>query len=94
MLIRTHNAIKNNPKDQLHVQHSTNAKYTKYLHLGYKILLGHMSPVHNILVKNFCIELFKVVIYNIEFCWLIFCAKFDCNVIQFFVPCIYYGISL
>ena len=34
MLIRTCNAIKDNPKDQLHVQHSTNAKYTKYLHLG------------------------------------------------------------
>ena len=45
MLIRTHNAIKNNPKDQLHVQHLTNAKYTKYLHLGYKILLGHKREV-------------------------------------------------
>ena len=41
MLIRTRNAVKNNPKDQLHVQHSTNAKYSKYLHLGYKILLAH-----------------------------------------------------
>ena len=36
----------------------------------------------------------KVVIYNIMFCWLIFCAKFDCNVVQSFVPCIYCGISL
>ena len=36
----------------------------------------------------------KVVIYNIVFCWLIFRAKFDCNVIQSFVPCIYCGISL
>ena len=45
MLIRTRNAVKDNPKDQWHVQHSTNAKYTKYLHLGYKILLGHKSEV-------------------------------------------------
>ena len=45
MLIWTCNAVKNNPKDQLHVQHLTNAKYTKYLHLGYKILLGHKSEV-------------------------------------------------
>ena len=36
----------------------------------------------------------KVVIYNIVFCWLIFRAKFDSNVIQSFVPCIYCGISL
>ena len=45
MLIWTRNAVKNNPKDQLHVQHSTNAKYKKYLHLGYKILLGHKREV-------------------------------------------------
>ena len=45
MLIRTCNAVKDNPKDQLHVQHSTNVKYTKYLHLGYKIILGHKSEV-------------------------------------------------
>ena len=45
MLIWTRNAVKNNPKDQLHVQHSTNAKYTKYFHLGYKVLLGHKSEV-------------------------------------------------
>ena len=43
MLIQTGNAVKDNPKDQLRVQHLTNAKYTKYLHLGYKILLGHKS---------------------------------------------------
>ena len=36
----------------------------------------------------------KVVIYNIVFCWLIFRAKFDCNVIQSFVPCFHCGISL
>ena len=28
----------------------------------------------------------KVVIYNIVFCWLIFRAKFDCNVIQSLYP--------
>ena len=36
----------------------------------------------------------KVVIYNIVFCWLIFRAKFDCNVVQSFVSYIYCGISL
>ena len=30
MFIRTYNAMKTNHNDQLHVQHSTNAKYTKY----------------------------------------------------------------
>ena len=45
MLIRTRNAVKNNPKDQLRVQHLTNAKYMKYLHLGYKILLRHKREV-------------------------------------------------
>ena len=45
MLIQTCNAVKANPKDQLHVEHSTNAKYMKYLHLGYKILLGHKREV-------------------------------------------------
>ena len=28
------------------------------------------------------------------FCWLLFRAKFDCNFIQFYVPCILCGISL
>ena len=36
----------------------------------------------------------KIVIYNYVFCWLLFHAKFDCNYIQSFVPCIYYGIWL
>ena len=45
MLIRTCNAMKTSHNDQLHVQHSTNAKYTKYLHLGIKILLAHNSGV-------------------------------------------------
>ena len=36
----------------------------------------------------------KVVIYNIMFYWLIFRAKFDCNVIQSFVPYMYCGILL
>ena len=33
----------------------------------------------------------KVVIYKFVFCWLLFCAKFDCNYIQSCVPCIYCG---
>ena len=45
MLIQTCNAMKTNHNGQLHVQHSTNAKYMKYLHLGIKILLGHKSEV-------------------------------------------------
>ena len=45
MLTQTCNAMKTNHNDQLHVQHSTNAKYTKYLHLGIKIQLGHKSEV-------------------------------------------------
>ena len=36
----------------------------------------------------------KVVIYNIMFYWLIFRAKFDCNVIQSFVSYMYCGILL
>ena len=34
----------------------------------------------------------KVVICKYVFCWLLFHAKFDCNFIQSFVPCIYCGI--
>ena len=34
----------------------------------------------------------KVVIYNYVFSLLLFHAKFDCNYIQSFVPCIYCGI--
>ena len=45
MLIRTCNAMKTNHNYQLHVQHTNNAKYTKYLHLGYKTLLGYKSEV-------------------------------------------------
>ena len=40
MIIRTRNAIKSNAKNQLHVQHTTNAKYKKYLHQEYKIQQG------------------------------------------------------
>ena len=36
----------------------------------------------------------KVVIYNYVFCWLLFRAKFDCNFIQSYIPCIYWGICL
>ena len=39
-------------------------------------------------------QMCKVVLYNIVFSWLIFRAKFDCNVVQSFVPYIYCGISL
>ena len=35
---------------------------------------------------------FEVVIYKYVVCWLLFRAKFDCNFIQSFVPCIYCGI--
>ena len=45
MIIWIRNAIKTNHNDQSHVQHTTNAKYTKYLHPGIKILLGHKSEV-------------------------------------------------
>ena len=45
MLIRTCNAMKITYKDQLPVQHITNAKYMKYMHLGYKILLGYKCEV-------------------------------------------------
>ena len=40
MLIQTCNAMKTNHNDQLHVQHTTNAKYTKYLHLGTRSYWG------------------------------------------------------
>ena len=52
MLIRTCKAIKTNHNDQLHVQHLTNAKYAKYLHLGYKILLGYRSEVLKIVYQH------------------------------------------
>ena len=45
MIIRTCNAIKTNHKDQFHFQYTTNVKYTKYLHQGYKILQGYKYVV-------------------------------------------------
>ena len=45
MLIRTCNEMKTNHNNQLHVQHTTNAKYMKYLHQGYKILKRYKSVV-------------------------------------------------
>ena len=45
MLIQTCNAIKTNHNDQLHVRHTTNAKYTNYMHLGYKILQWYKCEV-------------------------------------------------
>ena len=45
MIIQTHNAIKSNAENPLHVQHTTNAKYKKYLHQGYKIQQGYKCVV-------------------------------------------------
>ena len=45
MLIWTCKAIRTNHNDQLRVQHTTNAKYTKYLHLEYKIPRGYKCKV-------------------------------------------------
>ena len=52
MLIRTCTATRTNYNDQLHVQHTTNAKYTKYLHLGYKILRGYKCEVLKIYYQH------------------------------------------
>ena len=52
MLIRTCNAIKTNHNDQLHVQHITNARYMKYVHLGYKILQGYKCEVLEIYYQH------------------------------------------
>ena len=52
MLIRTRNAIKTNHNDQWHVQQTTNAKYTKYLHQGYKILQGYKCEVLKIVQQH------------------------------------------
>ena len=52
MLIQTCKAIKTNHNDQLHVQHTTNAKYMKHLHLGYKILLGYKCGVLKIVLQH------------------------------------------
>ena len=66
MLIWTCNAVKKNPKDQLQVQHSTNAKNTKYLHLGYKILLWHKREV----LKTYrqYLKSTQTMLQSIEFC--------------------------
>ena len=45
MIIQTRNAIRSNAKNPLHVQHTTNAKYKKYLHQGYKIQQGYKCVV-------------------------------------------------
>ena len=52
MLIQTCKAIKTNHNDQLHVQHIINAKYTKYSHLGYKILRGYKCEVLKIVLQH------------------------------------------
>ena len=53
---------------------------------GEKALL--VMSLNELLAESIC----KVVIYKYVFCWLLFHAKFDCNYIQSFVPCIYCGI--
>ena len=61
------------------------------------VVRSDVKKLSLIFIPGYCIYdqyYCKVVIYNIVFCWLIFWAKFDCNVIQSFVPCIYCGISL
>ena len=45
MIICTCNAIRNNAENPLHVQRTTNAKYKKYLHQGYKIQQGYKCVV-------------------------------------------------
>ena len=52
MTIRTCNAIKSNTENPLHVQHTTNAKYKKYLHQGHKILQGYKCAVLKILQQH------------------------------------------
>ena len=39
-------------KNQLHIQHTTNVKYQKYLHQGYKIQQGHKCVVLKIIQQN------------------------------------------
>ena len=39
-------------RNQLHVQHTTNAKYKKYLHQGYKIQQWHKCVVLKIMQQN------------------------------------------
>ena len=52
MLILTCKAIKTNHNDELHVQHTTNAKYSEYLHLGYNILRGYKCEVLKIYYQH------------------------------------------
>ena len=66
MLIWTCNAMKTNHNDQLHVQHTTNAKYTKYLHLGIKILLGHKCEVLKTISNILKVQKKKKMLQSIE----------------------------
>ena len=56
------NAMKIIHKDQLHVQHTTNAKYTKYMHLGCKVEFNQPSywlySVPNLLVFQHLVTLY------------------------------------
>ena len=57
------------------------------------LFLNGSPELGKVLINSwFFNESCKVVIYKDVVCWLLFCAKFDCNYIQSFVPCIYYGI--
>ena len=49
--------------------------------------LSHADVCADCLAKENC----KVVIFKYVFCWLLFRAKFDCNFIQSYVPCICCG---
>ena len=51
MIIRTHNAIKSNSKINC-MSNTTNAKYKKHLHQGYKIQQGHKCVVLKIMQQN------------------------------------------
>ena len=64
MLIWTCNAMKTNHKDQLHVQHTPNAKYMKYMHLGYKILQGYKCEV--LKIYNQHLKVLKKMLQSIE----------------------------
>ena len=51
MIIRTHNAIKSNSKINC-MSNTTNTKYKKHLHQGYKIQQGHKYVVLKIMQQN------------------------------------------
>ena len=79
-------------KEQNHVTRSLPKKPSgpKHIVCHHCSAFGHQRPHYS---KFQALKrIYKVVIYNCVFCWLLFYAKFYCNFIQFFVPCIYCGI--